>query len=368
MIYINDLKAHNLQFKDAFEKEFSNFLNSGYCVLGSSVEKFEKNFATYIGTSHCVSLANGTDALEIALKAVGVKPQDKVILAANAALYSSIGCLAAGAVPVYVDIVEDTYLLNVELIKKAIDSKTKAVIFTHLYGRAADVTELKTFLNKQGIALVEDCAQAHGAVVNGHCAGTMGNIAAFSFYPTKNLGALGDGGAIVTSDDDIQKKALKLRQYGWDKKYYSQVPGGRNSRLDELQAALLNIKLPHMPEFNKKRCAIALRYQNEIKNPLVKIQPFKMDGSYVAHLFVIESQNPSQRESLMMHLKEQQIYTDIHYPIPDYKQECISASYPGIHLAVTEAKCQTLLTLPCYPELTETNCTKIIEAVNSWIA
>lgn len=361
---INDLLRHNENIMNELLEATSSVLRSGWYVLGKQVEKFEKNFATYCQTKHCISVANGTDALELALRALDVGSGDKVISVANAGAYSTTAILGVGALPIFVDININTLLLSLEHLRELIAGKPKAIIVTHLYGQAASMDEILALAAEYNIPVIEDCAQAHGAMVNGHRVGSLGALGCFSFYPTKNLGALGDGGAITTNDSVLAKRVQMLRQYGWQGKYEIALTGGCNSRLDELQAAILNVKLPYLDQWNKRRYEISQDYIAGIHHPLVTL-PSAMEGGFVAHLFVVRS---IQRDSLREHLKNLSIMSEVHYPIPDYKQPAFAAKFPGLSLRVTEQACKEILTLPCFPEMTNAEIQCVIDAVNSWQA
>lgn len=360
---INDLDRHTRPLQQELNAAVSRVLQSGWFVLGPEVTAFEQEFAAYCGSAHCVSLANGTDALELALRALGIGPGKTVLTVANAGMYSSVGILATGATPLYADISADTLLLDAAEVKRLLDQRSvDAIIVTHLYGLLADIEDIVRLAKTRGIPVVEDCAQAHGAMRAGKKAGSFGDIACFSFYPTKNLGALGDGGAIATSRQDLADRVRQLRQYGWGGKYHVALPGGRNSRLDEMQAAILRIKLPLLDRWNSRRRDIATRYSQGIKHP--KITTPKVHGTeYVAHLFVIRT---AERDRLRQHLTTNGIPTDVHYPVPDYAQAAYRHLFNGMDLPVTEHACAEVLTLPCFPEMTDAEVDNIIARVNAW--
>lgn len=348
-------------------KAIHRVLDRHWYVLGEEVAGFEAEFAHYIGTRHCISVANGTDALQLALRALGVKSGDCVVTAANAGFYASTAIHAIGAIPVYVDVEEATLTLCPVALEQVLSSHSPAaVIVTHLYGQMADISRIAALCQLVGVAVVEDCAQAHGAqiIVNGvgRKAGSWGDVAAFSFYPTKNLGALGDGGAVVTSSDVLEGRMRALRQYGWAGKYQVEVPGGCNSRLDEIQAAILRVKLPHLDENNVLRRRIAERY-NAAFDSLPLDCPPCVGEDCVAHLYVVRT---PYRDALRIHLKALGIASDIHYPIPDHWQKgypCTQQTYP---LAVTEVASSSVLSLPCYPGLPDEAVDRVIAAVVSF--
>lgn len=334
-------------------------LDSHWYVLGQQVQGFEVEFARYIGTEHCVSVANGTDALELALRAVGVSLGDKVVTVANAGFYSSTAIHAIGAVPLYVDVDEDSLSLSVAALEQALVTQPAAVIVTHLYGQMADMPALSALCQRAGVPLIEDCAQAHGAALSGRKAGSWGQLACFSFYPTKNLGALGDGGAITTSDAVLAASLRTLRQYGWSHKYTVAVSGGRNSRLDEMQAAILRAKLPLLDAHNALRRHIAARY-NMAFTALPLQCPASVGEDYVAHLYVVRT---PQRAALRAFLQAHGIATDVHYPIADHLQPAYPyANFVGA-LEVTQAACARVLSLPCYPGMSDADVDRVINTV-----
>lgn len=334
-------------------------------VLGEEVVAFEREFAKYVGTSDCVSVANGTDALELALRSIGVGHGDLVVTVANAGFYSSTAIHAVGAIPVYVDVDSKSLTLSVSRLIEALSDegseRVKAIIVTHLYGQLAEIEELLRVANDAGVPLIEDCAQAHGAARNGKQAGTFGQVGCFSFYPTKNLGALGDGGALVTNNPALADQIRKLRQYGWAHKYAVEVGGGRNSRLDEIQAAVLREKLPRLNQQNKERRNVAQHY-NEAFVSLPVDCPCSIDEDYVAHLYVLRVKD---RNSFREFLKAKGIATDVHYPIPDHLQSAYqTTNIPK--LQVTESACSSVVSLPCYPGLTEMEVERVIVAVHEY--
>lgn len=360
---INDLSRHTQSLQTELGAAIERVLRSGRFVLGTEVKAFEEEFAGYCGASHCVSLANGTDALELALRALGIGHGKTVLTVANAGMYSTVAILATGAKPVYADILPDTLLMNVAELRHILDQQqVDAVIMTHLYGLLGDVPEVIRLVRAYGIPIIEDCAQAHGAMLYGQKAGSFGDIGCFSFYPTKNLGALGDGGAIVTGRADLADKIRQLRQYGWSGKYHADIAGGRNSRLDEIQAAVLRVMLPMLDGWNVRRREIAARYTEKIFNTAVNTPAIYAEES-VAHLYVIRA---ARRDSLKQHLTEAGIPSDIHYPVPDYLQTCCRHLFEGIDKPVTSQVCAEVLTLPCFPEMSNDEIDLVIESVNSW--
>jgi dTDP-4-amino-4,6-dideoxygalactose transaminase len=365
MQQINNLAAKIDKFQSQINSSVQRVVASGWVILGPEVKRFEAAFAQYLNAGHCVSVANGTDAIELALKALGVEKGDKVATVANAGMYTTTSVLAIGATPVFMDVELQTHVVNLASVKQAIETGAKAVVVTHLYGLAVpDIKAIAEYCAAQNVPLLEDCAQAHGAERDGQRVGTFGDAASFSFYPTKNLGALGDGGAVVSNSQAIAQRVAQLRQYGWSSKYCVELDGARNSRLDEMQAAILSEFLPHLDEGNARRREIAARYRNEISHSDVS-HAADAGLASVAHLYVIKS---PQRDALQKHLREAQIASDVHYPIPDYKQPVFGQQFAGLSLANTEQLASVILTLPCYPEMTDEEVSNVIAAVNGWAA
>jgi dTDP-4-amino-4,6-dideoxygalactose transaminase len=362
---INNLAAKINKFQIQINASIQRVVASGWVILGPEVKRFEAAFAGYLNASHCVTVANGTDAIELALKALGVQKNDQVATVANAGMYTTTSIMAIGATPLFMDVELDTQVVTLASVKNAIASGAKAVVVTHLYGLAIpDIQEIATYCAAQKIALLEDCAQAHGAERNGKRVGTFGDASSFSFYPTKNLGALGDGGAVVTNSADTAQRVAQLRQYGWSSKYCVELDGARNSRLDEMQAAILLEFLPHLDEGNARRRQIAARYRSEINHSDVQ-HPQDHGNASVAHLYVIQS---AKRAALQGHLREAQIASDVHYPIPDYKQPVFGQQFASFSLENTEHLASVILTLPCYPEMTDDEVSNVVAAVNGWAA
>jgi dTDP-4-amino-4,6-dideoxygalactose transaminase len=360
---INDLSLRIRANEQAIHSAINNVIASGWLVLGPSVKKFEASFAEFLGANHCVTLANGTDAIELGLRALGVKSGDSVATVANAGMYTTTALLAIGAEPFFLDVDLETRNTTLDEIVRAVNSGVNAVVVTHLYGLATpEISRIAQYCEKNGVKLLEDCAQSHGAKVDGQCVGTFGDAASFSFYPTKNLGALGDGGAVVTNQAGIAERVACLRQYGWTDKYRVEFTGARNSRLDELQAAILTSFLPELDSHNSRRRSIAERYSRRIRHPHV-ILPKSIGQEYVGHLYVIRS---PMRDSLRAHLKSLDIASDVHYPIPDHQQPVFGQRFSHLRLPNTEQLATEILTLPCYPEMTEAQAEEVIVGVNSW--
>jgi dTDP-3-amino-2,3,6-trideoxy-4-keto-D-glucose/dTDP-3-amino-3,4,6-trideoxy-alpha-D-glucose/dTDP-2,6-dideoxy-D-kanosamine transaminase len=321
--------------------------NSGWYLLGEETAAFERELAHYLGVGHAVCVANGTDAIELALVALGCAPGDEIVTAANAGGYATAAGRRRSLRVRYADVDERDLLLTPRTIERALTPRTKVVVVTHLYGKMARVKAIRELCGERGIKVLEDCAQAVGARAHGVFAGGTGDAAAFSFYPTKNLGGLGDGGAIATSDEDVARSVRRLRQYGWGAKYEVEQDGGANSRLDELQAAVLRVRLGRLDRANTRRRAIAARYAEAISSSAVEM--VNEDGEdYVAHLAVLRSLH---RSALAERLRTQGIATAIHYPIPDHRQRVTGSR--DVHLPVTETASKEVLSLPCFPELEE---------------
>jgi dTDP-4-amino-4,6-dideoxygalactose transaminase len=361
-IPLNDLVRQNQLLRSELVGAAQRVIERGWYVLGSEGVEFEKAFAKYCGVAHAVGAANGTDAIELALRAVGVGAGHRVATVANAGYYASTSIRAIGAHPVYVDVSPDNYLMSIESLRQQLGhNAVQAVIVTHLYGRLADIEVIVAICEPLGIPVVEDCAQAHGATRNGKTAGSFGAAGCFSFYPTKNLGALGDGGAITTSDDAIAESLRQLRQYGWDRKYRVSRAGGRNSRLDEMQAAFLFSKLPHLDRWNEARRTIARRYSEEIRNSRLKC-PKDFGADNVAHLFVVRCDD---RDGFQKHLEAHGVSSDIHYPIPDHLQPAYQ-NVAADGLMATERLAKEIITIPCFAEMEEDEIGAVISAANSW--
>lgn len=355
----------------AFEpqaKEIHSAINrvlaSGRYVLGEEVHQFESAFADFNSIKYCVGTASGTDALILALKAVGVGPGDEVITVSHTAVATVAAIELAGGEPVFADIDPTTRCMSPPQLAHLISPKTKVILPVHLYGQPAPMGEIVAIARQNDIQIVEDCAQAHGAEIKGQKVGTFGDAAAFSFYPTKNLGAMGDGGAVVTHSYKIAGRIRQLREYGWDERRISDMPG-MNSRLDEVQAAILSVKLPLLSENNKRRRSIANEYRTAIGKKGVIAAPTTIEGTlHAMHLFVIES---DQRDDLAAFLKTRGVGTKVHYPCPVHLQPAYKDKYRGSdNLHVTERLCKRILSLPLYPELTDFQVERICMAIREF--
>ena len=365
MIPVNALQPHLAPLHAELMSALAAVVQRGPLVLGPAVEAFEAAFAAYCGASHGIGVANGTDALELALRAVGVGAGSRVVLAANAGLYGTTATLACGALPVYADVLPGEATLDPASVDAAMRATAgvQAVVVTHLYGRVAHLDALVAIARRHGAAVVEDCAQAHGATLaDGRPAGSVGDAAAFSFYPTKNLGALGDAGMVLCQRDDLATTLRRLRQYGWDAKYHALQAGGRNSRLDALQAAALSVMLPHLAAWNARRRAIAAAYDAGLRNPRIAPPPPLAPGD-VAHLYVVRSDD---RDALRAHLHAHGVASDVHYPVPDHRQPHVAGLGPHAALPHTEADARRVLSLPLFPELGDDDVARVLDACNTF--
>lgn len=363
----NDLSRLYQRHQQSLEDALLAATRSGWWLNGARGRDFAESFKTFIGTTECLLVANGTDALELSLRALaaaGETSRNEVITAPNAGGYTTTACRQVGLTPVYVDIAEGSQLIDIDAVLGAISDKTLAVVVTHLYGGAADVQRLRNMLEAAGagnVKIVEDCAQAHGAHIDGRPVGSLGDIATFSFYPTKNLGALGDGGAVVTSDPELADLVRRLQQYGWRSKYEIASPGGRNSRMDELQAAALDVLLRFLPQTNAERRHILDRFRAAAPH----LQFVDGGPGSVAHLAVLLS---DRRDELRNFLLQRGIASDIHYPILDHDQPGWAGLPRRIagDLAVSKRSAERLLSLPCFPGMTEEEIDLICTTLRDW--
>lgn len=337
-------------------------IRSGWWILGKEVEAFEKEWCAWSGCANTVGVGNGMDALEIGLRALGIGNGDEVITTPMTAFATVLAILRAGATPVLADIEPSTAILSIESVARCISKKTKAVMVVHLYGQAAPLQEYVTFCKEKGIHLIEDCAQAHGAVSGNYKVGTAGVFAGWSFYPTKNLGTIGDGGAFSTQDIALAEKAKILRNYGQSVRYHHPKIG-LNSRLDELHAAILRVRLILLSEWTIRRRIIAQRYTREIRNEIVKLMPLPAnEEAHVHHLFVV---NSIERDRLSQWLKKNEIESLIHYPVPVHHQDsCKAVLLDPQGLANTERHAKQCLSLPCNPFLEDSEVDRVITVLN----
>ena len=341
------------------EAAIQRAVRSNHFILGREVSAFEDEFAAYLGVEHCVTVASGSDALELALRALGVGRGQTVVTVANAGFYGSFAIRALGAQPLYVDVDRATLTLSVQALEEALRLRPAAVIVTHLYGRMADMDAIVELCSAAGVPLIEDCAQSHGASLGGRKAGAWGDVACFSFYPTKNLGALGDGGCVVSRRADLAHSVRTLRQYGWGPKYTVAYPHGRNSRMDEIQAAVLRAKLAHLDACNAMRRRIALHYTQALVD-LPLMLPSVGGAEHVAHLYVVQT---AEREALRSHLADAGIAAEVHYPVADHYQPAYPGTPTPLGLVVTEQACAQVLSLPCFPGMGDDAMAHVVQSV-----
>ncbi|MBB3212978.1 dTDP-4-amino-4,6-dideoxygalactose transaminase [Herbaspirillum sp. Sphag1AN] len=364
MILMNDFKAEPEEIREAMLAAAKRVLDSGWFVLGKEVENFEREWAAVCGTTYGVGVGNGMDAIEIALRAVDIGPGDEVITTSMTAFATVLAILRAGAVPVLADIEADTGLLSIESVRRCISARTKAVVLVHLYGQVRNMDAWTALCKERDIVLIEDCAQAHLASWGGRMAGAFGRAGAYSFYPTKNLGAPGDGGMLVTQDEALAKKSARLRNYGQSVRYHHPELG-MNSRLDEIQAAMLGARLKWLREFTQRRREIADAYRVGIRQPLVTLLSAPQEpAAHAFHLFVVICE---AREQLQKHLQSCGIQALIHYPIPVHQQSpCSELARDPEGLRHTERHANTCLSLPCHPQMSVDDVEAVIAAVNSF--
>jgi dTDP-4-amino-4,6-dideoxygalactose transaminase len=362
MISVPMFELAKVTDEEVLTKIASQVISSQQHILGKNVIDFENNFAKYLEIKHCFGVANGSDAIVVALRAIGIKANDEVATVANAGFYTCAALNQIGAKPIFIDIEAKTLQMDPEDLKAKIsNSNIKAVVVTHLFGQVAPIQEIVNICKKKSIKVIEDCAQAHGAQVNNQKVGTFGDIATFSFYPTKNLGAVGDGGAVVTNNQDLANKITSLRQYGWSEKYHVDNPFGMNSRLDEIQAAFLSQKLTKLDIWNKERISIANKYFSEFENNKIKLLEGTLSG--VVHLFVIIVDN---RSELISHLSKNNVQFGIHYPIADHRQKVFEGRFENLTLPITEDSVEKIISLPVYPGMSSDKIHHVIEVINSF--
>lgn len=350
------------RYQAEFEQKAISVLRSGWYILGQEVSFFEEEFARYTGAKHCVGLASGLDALWIGVKLLGIGPGDEVIVQGNTYIASVMGITMNGATPVFVE-PDEYYSIDVEKIEEKITDKTKAIMVVHLYGAAAKMDKIVGLCKKYNLKLIEDCAQSHGACFDGKMTGTFGDVGCFSFYPSKNLGAFGDAGAVVLNDENLAREFKVFRNYGSEKRYYNKVVGA-NSRLDEIQAGLLRVRLPHMQELTNEKVRIAERYNAELKNPLFILPKVLEGATCIWHQYVIRCE---ERDRLIDYLNDKGIGTIIHYPIPPHLAEAYQyLGHKEGDLPITEKYAKTVLSIPMYNGMTEEEQTYVIEALNSF--
>lgn len=362
IIKSNVLDRQFIKYKNEYEEKVLEVLNSGWYILGKEVSTFENSYAKYISTDFSVGVASGLDALVLAFRALDIHEGDEVIVQANTYIASVMGITMNGATPVFVE-PNQFYNIDVDRIEEKITEKTKAILVVHLYGQASSMGKIKEICNKYNLFLVEDCAQSHGAKFDGKMTGSFGDIGCWSFYPSKNLGAFGDAGAITTNSEDIANKIKVLRNYGSEKRYHNMVVG-YNSRLDEIQAGLLNVKLSHIKELLEERRQIAEKYLENITNPLIELPRLDTKCEHVWHLFVIKTKF---RDELKSYLEANQIDSLIHYPIPPHLSEAyVTLGYKQGDFPITEEYSDHILSLPLYNGMTDEEINYVIDKINAF--
>lgn len=363
-IPFGDLKRHYERIRPAIDQAVHRVLASGWFILGHELEAFEQSFARHIGSRFAVGVGSGTEALHLALLAAGVKPGDEVITAPNTAVPTLSAISFAGAKPKFVDIDPQTYCLDASKLEAAVTRQTKAIVPVHLYGHPCDMPTILKVADRFGLKVIEDCAQSHDAAIAGKKTGTFGHYGCFSFYPSKNLGAFGDAGMIVTDDPSEAEKLKMLRNYGQSQRYYHDILGF-NSRLDELQAAILSAKLPFLNEWNERRRAIAERFDSLITNPAIT-KPIERPGCrHVYHLYVIRH---PQRDRLRDYLAKKGVGTQIHYPVPCHLQKAYAfLGYRKGDFPIAEQYAEQVLSLPNYPELEDKEIDMISQFINEFV-
>ena len=361
MIFCSYPFAQFSKHRSEIIESITQMLENGKYILGPEVNKIEKSFAEYCNVSHSIGLNSGTDTITLALRAAGIGAGDEVITVSHTALATVAAIIASGAKPVLVDIDPDYYTMDIVGLQSAITTKTKAVIPVHIYGQVCDMDSIMSIAQAHNLLVIEDCAQATGALYQGKRVGSMGDMACFSFYPTKNLGAIGDGGMLVTNSSVFDESARRLRQYGWDDERATNAPGV-NSRLDEIQAAILNVKLKYLDQDNERRLEIAQLYNSGLEGQDMILPVSRADSTHVYHLYVIKCKD---RDKLKQSLAQKEIYAGIHYSAPchlhgGYADFC---RLPSDGLPVTEEIVNNILSLPIYPELTDEQVQQVIEII-----
>lgn len=364
MILCSNPLPQYLSYKTDIDAAISRVLNSGRYILGDELKAFEAEFASHIGVAQGIGVGSGTEALHVALAACGVQRGDEVITVSHTAVATVAAIELIGAIPVFVDIEPVFYTMDPAAIEEAITPKTKAIVPVHLYGQPVDMNPIIVIARKHGIVVVEDCAQAHGAKYYDRIVGSLGDIACFSFYPTKNLGALGDGGMVVTDNHVLANRVRLLREYGWAERYVSHIPGW-NTRLDEMQAAILRVKLRHLDDDNRKRHRIAGLYERELSGASLTL-PEERDGvTHAYHLYVVRS---GERDSLQAFLRIKDIGALVHYPVPIHLQPAYRGRLAtGKGLPETEKAAREVLSLPMYPELREEEIMTVVSTVKKFM-
>ena len=361
MIKFLDLEKVNNRFRGEIDFRIKTILDKGWYLQGEENEKFSRNFAAYCGVKHALGVGNGLDALRLIIKAYGFGAGDEIIVPANTYIATILAITDNGCTPVLVEPDINTYNINPDLIEEKITPKTKAIMVVHLYGQAVQMQKIWDLAKKYNLKVFEDCAQAHGAIYQNHRVGNLGNAAAFSFYPGKNLGAMGDAGGITTNDDVLYEKVKAIANYGSDRKYHH-IYKGINSRMDEIQAAILDIKLPYLDKDNSRRREIAQNYRENIKNPLIILPKTYSEASHVWHVFAVRTNN---RDKFQKYLNENGVQTIIHYPTPPHKQPAYK-EWNNISYPISEKIHQEIISLPISPVMTDNEVKELIQIVNAY--
>ena len=349
MILNANPKAQYLSYQHEIDLAIKRVLDSGWYILGKEVEAFEKEFSDFNAARYSIGVGSGTEAIHLALRALNIGKGDEVITTAHTAVATVSAIDLVGAKPVFVDIETDYFNIDANIINEVITPKTKAIIPVHIYGHPCNMDLIMDIANKNNLMVIEDCAQAHGAKYKTNRVGSIGHIGCFSFYPTKNLGAIGDGGAIITNDKSLANKIKLLREYGWEERYISSYEGW-NSRLDEIQAAILRVKLKYLDKDNSKRKAHAKKYKDVLNDLPIELPKERKDSNHVFHLYVIKTAN---RDKLKKILESKGIGTTIQYPLPIHKQQYFRKIVGNIELPRTEGIAKNILSLPMYPEMND---------------
>ena len=376
MIKFLDLHKINERFRDEIDSRIKQILDSGWYLLGNQDKEFEKNFAKYCGVKHCIGCANGLDALNLIIRGYGFGQGDEIIVPANTYIASILAISENGCKPVLVEPDINTYNINPDLIEEKITDKTKAIMVVHLYGQAVQMDKIWALAKKYDLKIIEDSAQAHGAIytpsgltphpnpllkAREYRVGSLGDASGFSFYPGKNLGCMGDGGCVTTNDDELAKRIRAIANYGSDYKYHH-IYKGVNSRLDEIQAGILDVKLPHLDKDNQRRREIAKYYRENIKNEKIVLPQTYDENAHVWHVFVVRTKD---RDALQKHLEANGIQTNIHYPTAPHKQECYR-EYASLSLPVTEKIHCEVMSLPISPVMTDVEVKRVVEVMNEY--
>lgn len=361
MVKFLDLHKINERFRSEIDGRIKQILDSGWYLLGEQDKTFETDFAKFCGTKHCIGCANGLDALNLIIRGFGFGQGDEIIVPANTYIASILAISENGCTPVLVEPDINTYNINPNLIEEKITDKTKAIMVVHLYGQAVQMDKIWELAKKYNLKVIEDSAQAHGALYKGKRTGNLSDASGFSFYPGKNLGCLGDGGCITTNDDELAGKIRAIANYGSHKKY-CHIYKGINSRLDEIQAAVLDVKLPHLDDDNNRRRKIAKYYRENIKNPKIILPQTYDEKAHVWHVFAVRTKN---RNEFQDYLKQNDIQTLIHYPTPPHKQEAYK-EWNNLSYPISEEIHNTIISIPISPVMTDTEIKRVVEVINAY--